>query len=228
MWRIDHDSGQHLRFAAAAEFSRKLQHLMNQREMSQSDLARLMWGQIEQASGYPAAKNRDRISKWLAGKRLPDGRSLEKLCQILECDASALAPSVVTGNAEAQHPELRMTVIAGHRDLVHLTFNTVLPLEAAVQMIAIYKAHNTRGPSESEMTKRDNPSDTPTPGLAKALAQALREDPDLIAYQTTPSADPKAIAVVEAIEDVLRLTATPPGALLSNTPIKKKPKARAS
>ena len=178
MWRIDHDSGQHVRFAAAAEFSRKLQHLLNEREMSQSDLARLMWGQTAMPNGYPAAKNRDRVSKWLAGKSLPDGRSLEKLCAVLECDPSALAPSVVTGGVEAQHPELRMTVIAGHRDLVHLTFNTVLPLEAAVQMIAIYKAHHTRAPSAEETTERDRPSSPPTPVLANALTEAvgIRDD----------------------------------------------------
>jgi len=156
-WARDHGQGQHLKFAASAEFSRKLRRIMREQQMSQSDLARALWGATQTPAGTPAARHRDRISKYCAGRTVPDPTTLLKLAKALHCRPEDLAPSIVVAEHEQEHPEMRMTLIAGRRDHVHVTLNTVLPLADFLQIAAIVERAKTRAPTEQETARHNNP-----------------------------------------------------------------------
>lgn len=157
IWRSDHEEGSHARFAAATDFSKKLRQKMAEADMSQSDLARELWGETETPRGTPAASHRYRISKYCAGRIVPDAHTLERLAIALKCDPSDLAPSVVIAEHEHDHPEMRVTMIAGRRDQVHLTLNSVMPLATFLQIMALIEAVPTRAPTQTELQTRDNP-----------------------------------------------------------------------
>lgn len=144
-----HD-GSHLRYAAAVEFSRKLRRLMAMKQLSQSDLARECWGEEETTQGYLAARGRDKINRYISGKQMPDPDSLMRMARALGVAEAELAPTVVGSALEREHPEIRMTMIAGHREHVHLTLDSVMPLECAVQIMAMFEKYQTRGATEAE------------------------------------------------------------------------------
>jgi transcriptional regulator with XRE-family HTH domain len=172
-WQAPHE-GSHLQFAAAVEFSRKLRRLMAKKGFSQSDLARECWGEEETRDGYMAARGRDKINKYCAGKTIPDADTLKLLARALEVPESELAPVVVGTAAERENPEVRMTVIAGHRELVHMSWNTVMPLHVALQMLALYQMTETRGPTEKEMVAQAQPYNTTDARVAEAMTAAAR------------------------------------------------------
>jgi transcriptional regulator with XRE-family HTH domain len=66
--------------------------MMLKRGVSQSELARRMWGVTTDKRGFDVAKNRDRISLWLKGARKPDARNLGKLAEHLQCSVDELVP----------------------------------------------------------------------------------------------------------------------------------------
>lgn len=172
-WRREHDDGRHLKFAAATEFARKLKRLMNLRDLSQSDLARAIWGETETAAGTPAAKNRDRISKYLAGRTVPDPITIKLLAETLGCDPAELAPTVVIQDAEHAHPEIQMTLIPGHSDRVHVTINCVMSLSSFLQIAAILQSDETRrAPTQAELQERDKPAQDTSQLRASILQNA--------------------------------------------------------
>lgn len=70
------------------DFSQRLAQRMQAKGMSQSDLARAIWG--SNADG--TARNRDRISSYLQGRGLPTPENLEKLAKALDCKPDDLVP----------------------------------------------------------------------------------------------------------------------------------------
>ncbi len=118
-------------------FARRLQQLMVERGLSQSDLARTIWGETTNADGRTVARNRDRISVYLKGKTVPDPVNLQKLAEALGVDPADLAPDVIGAAVERENPELSMTVVAGHSDKVYLRVNKLLPLQYAVKIVNV-------------------------------------------------------------------------------------------
>jgi transcriptional regulator with XRE-family HTH domain len=122
-----------------ANFSRRLHEIMIEKGLSQSDLARKIWGTIENNQGYTVAKNRDRISVWLRGEVIPDARNMKMLAEALDTELEDLAPDIMAATVDRESPEISMNMIAGHSDKVHLHINKLLPFVLAskiVQMIA--------------------------------------------------------------------------------------------
>ena len=127
-WAEPHDTKSHLSFATGIEFAQKLRTAMDQAGLTASDLARRIWGDAPPTTkGYVSAKNRDRISKYLAGKVVPEAATLTLIAEALHVSEKDLAPEVVGNQQEREHPEFRVTVIKGHPDRAHVTINTVLP-----------------------------------------------------------------------------------------------------
>ncbi len=126
-------------------FARRLHKLMLEKGMSQSDLARKVWGEIEVTDKYGrtanAARNRDRISVYLKGAGFPDPKNLAKIAKALGTTAEDLAPEVAGAAIEREAPELSMVAIAGQHDKVLLRVNKLLPLEIAVQVINLISSH---------------------------------------------------------------------------------------
>lgn len=172
-WAEPHDTKSHLSFAVGTEFAQKLREALERAGLTPSDLARRIWGDAPPtAKGYVSAKNRDRISKYLAGKVIPDAATLKLLAEALRVPEESLAPQVVGTKLEREHPELRLTVISGHRDRVHLTINSAMPLSKALRMIALLE--EKEDPEEAKLEMREKFSAVPADELSVSiLKQAL-------------------------------------------------------
>lgn len=119
------------------QFARRLHKLMLDRGMSQSDLARKVWGKTTDGRGYDVAKNRDRISVYLRGQSYPDPVNLSKMADALGVPVEELAPDAVASAVERENPEVQMTAIAGHSDKVFLRVNKLVPMTVAAQIISL-------------------------------------------------------------------------------------------
>lgn len=122
---------------AAKHFARRLHETMLDKDLNQSDIARAIWGEMEDPRGYKVARNRDRVSVWLKGDTLPDDRNLKRLAEVLEVDIEDLCPEVVAMAASSEQPELSMTMAAGHPDKVYLQVNRLVSLAVAVKVMEL-------------------------------------------------------------------------------------------
>ena len=109
-------------------FGRRLQQLLDQKGWNYSDLARAVWGKTTTASGYEVAKNRDRISVYVAGKAVPDPRNLKKIADAFGVEVADIAPERV-GNSmiEQPNPAYSITKVQGETDKVFLRVNKIVP-----------------------------------------------------------------------------------------------------
>lgn len=105
--------------------------------MSQSELARKIWGTTKDARGYVVAKNRDRISAYENGKSEPSRENLDALASALNTTVEELAPDIVASKIGAEQPSIAMTMIKDQADRVHLQVNTITSLSLASQVIAL-------------------------------------------------------------------------------------------
>jgi transcriptional regulator with XRE-family HTH domain len=108
-----------------AIFAANLKRCMQERNLSQSDLARAIWKEERTDSrGYPQPVNKDRISAWVNGRVLPTQENLQKAAEALGVTPEALLPELGVG-AQAPNPELSQQhyVPAGLRP--DLTFRMV-------------------------------------------------------------------------------------------------------
>lgn len=119
------------------QFARRLHELMSQRGMSQSDLAREVWGTTTDTRGYTVAKNRDRIGAYLRGESLPEPQNLSRLAEALGAKTEELAPEIVASTVDRENPEIAMTMVAGHHDKVHLQINKLVSLALATKIIGL-------------------------------------------------------------------------------------------
>jgi len=119
------------------QFARRLHQMLTDRGMSQSDLAREIWGETKDSRGYSVAKNRDRISAYLRAESLPEPQNLAKIAEVLGVAPEDLVPDLTAATVDRERPEVAMTMVAGHTDRVHLQVNTLLPLGVAAQIIAL-------------------------------------------------------------------------------------------
>jgi transcriptional regulator with XRE-family HTH domain len=71
-------------------FRRRLLDVMAEKRMSQSDLARAIWGNTTDNRGRTVAANRDRISNYCNGKQYPEPETLIKLAQALSVPVERL------------------------------------------------------------------------------------------------------------------------------------------
>lgn len=123
------------------DFARRLYRAMTDAGLSQSDLARKIWGTTTDPRGFDVAKNRDRISQWLKARSLPDRDNVKKLAAALDVKADDLLP-VRPGGIDDVSPEVSMVALAGHPDMVRLVINKVMPFATAAHIIQTLSYEN--------------------------------------------------------------------------------------
>jgi transcriptional regulator with XRE-family HTH domain len=74
-------------------FANTLRNAMAEQQMTQSDVARAVWGNTTDPRGYQVAKNRDRIGAYLAGTGYPSKETLPKLCKAVGLSMDKLPPA---------------------------------------------------------------------------------------------------------------------------------------
>jgi transcriptional regulator with XRE-family HTH domain len=116
-------------------FAQRVQALRNEQGLSQSDLARLIWGeQTDKLTGRRSAKNRDRISCYERGKSLPDPHNLQELAKALGVPPEELLPDRIGTTTERENPEVSIVTVAGR---VHLRINKLVSFDEATAIMAV-------------------------------------------------------------------------------------------
>lgn len=117
-------------------FARRLHYALLDRDMSQSDLARKVWGQTRtDARGYETVVGKDRISSYINGKQMPEPKTLKKIADALKMKPEDLAPDLAASAIERGSPEVEMKLMGGHTDKALLRVNKLLPLSLAAEII---------------------------------------------------------------------------------------------
>lgn len=120
------------------EFSKIVLQAMLKKRMSQSDLAREMWGITKDSRGYEVAKNRDRITHYLKGRAYPEPKNLEALAKALDLPIEALqvdkpAKGITSRNTSQMDVQLHFLSTEPNRCLlvIQKVISTKLALEIA-------------------------------------------------------------------------------------------------
>lgn len=126
------------------DFAARLEQKMKAKGLTQSELARQIWGSTKDGRGYSVARNRDRISSYLAGAGMPEPENLKKLADALDCTVEDLigAEAAAAGRPlRRQHIDVQMALVsphaAGEPPMMQVQINMVLPLRKAMQMLQI-------------------------------------------------------------------------------------------
>ena len=123
-------------------FARKLREIMQSKGLSQSDLARAVFGTMTDTRGYEVAAGRDRISSYLAGKSLPNSVNIQRLADALSTKVEDLAPELAASAIDKSHPEVSITQVTGRQDQTLLQINKLLPFHLAVKIVALISEYD--------------------------------------------------------------------------------------
>ena len=131
--------------ALEGKFPHRLYRLRAHRGMSQSDVARAIWGETTDNRGYVVAKNRDRISAYEGGRSVPEKTTLEALAELFGVSLAELAPDLVlTGRGTlgggAPEPNLSVSVVPGTMD-AELRVNMIVPIGVAVKVVEMLQKY---------------------------------------------------------------------------------------
>jgi transcriptional regulator with XRE-family HTH domain len=102
--------------------------------MSRSDLARELFGEIETTNGYRAARSRHTIGTWETGQHLPKPEILPLLAEKLGVDLDELQKRRYEDATERSaddgfgKPDIMAGTVAGRPDLIRMTAKLVVPL----------------------------------------------------------------------------------------------------
>jgi transcriptional regulator with XRE-family HTH domain len=92
------------------EFAERLREAMQREGLNASDVARRVWGEIQDKRGYYVARNRDRIGFYLAGVSFPEDENLRKLAEAVGLSYEALAVTNLRGSG-GDETECRSLVV---------------------------------------------------------------------------------------------------------------------
>lgn len=118
-------------------FARRLQALMAERNLSNSELARRVWGEITNSRGYKEAKGRDRIGKYIKGETYPEPRTLKEIADALGVGVPELAPDGPAKATPWEAAETSLLVLEGHPGKALLRIDKILPFAKATRILQI-------------------------------------------------------------------------------------------
>lgn len=127
------------------DFSRRLRQRLVEKGINQSELARRIFGVVKTDSrNYGYAAGKDNVSRWCNGKIFPSALLLKKLTDVLECEATDLAPwlfdDLETGVVEVSAPKrapgstTKRSSAGLEEDICELLINPTNPDEAQIKI----------------------------------------------------------------------------------------------
>lgn len=120
-------------------FGDRLRRILIERNMSQSDLARLVFNEIRTDNrGYDVVVGKDRISEYVRNKQTPTPRILRQIATALKMTPEELAPELVSaGNKNSAGPTVLIEALSGHTDKVRLQIHQLVPRRIAAKILAL-------------------------------------------------------------------------------------------
>jgi transcriptional regulator with XRE-family HTH domain len=113
--------------AVKADFGRRLQSLILERNWNQADLARA------------AGLGRDSISTYIRGQVFPDPKNLKKIADALGVTPQQIYPSSMSAAMETEIPTLEIRQSITEPDKVHIRVNRTVSLEQAAKIFDIIR-----------------------------------------------------------------------------------------
>lgn len=113
--------------AAKADFGRRLQALILEKNWNQAELARA------------AGLGRDSISTYIRGQVFPDPKNLKKLADALGMTPQQLYPQAMSTAMDVEIPTLEIRQSITEPNKVHLRINRTVTLEQAAQIFDIIR-----------------------------------------------------------------------------------------
>jgi len=123
--------------ARKTEFAERLQKIMTERGLSQSDVARMIWSDVRTKDG--GAKNRQVIGKYLSGEVQPRMATLRKLASALVVPLPALVPE----SDPLERPGSGLLAEYLDKDCVRVEVNLVVPRAIAMQVVELLSEYAT-------------------------------------------------------------------------------------
>lgn len=120
------------------EFGRRLQAALNDRGMSQADLAR----RAEEVTGKKMG--RDAISTYINGRSFPTPASLAQLCKALDMTREELLPNSLINASQDEHPAFEMRAAAGQPGRAWVRINRLMSFETAVEIARLLNVEDGR------------------------------------------------------------------------------------
>jgi transcriptional regulator with XRE-family HTH domain len=131
----------------AEAFGRRLASILAERNMTQSDFARQVWGETEDAKGYKTARGRDRISDYVNGRALPSPKLLREMAESLGMSPEQLAPDIAASAAAREKPAILMSIPTGRPDMMHVQVDLLIPSELAPELLTLLNKAKARTPT---------------------------------------------------------------------------------
>ncbi len=120
-------------------FGDRLRRILIERNMSQSDLARLVFNETRTDNrGYDVVVGKDRISAYINNRAKPEPKTLRLIATALKMDPAELAPELVSSaNKNSQGPTVLIEALSGHTDKVRLQIHQLVPRRIAAKILAM-------------------------------------------------------------------------------------------
>lgn len=114
-------------------FGDRLRRILIERNMSQSDLARLVFNEIRTDNrGYDVVVGKDRISAYINNRAKPEPKTLRQIATALKMTPEELAPELVSAsNKNSTGPTVLIEALSGHTDKVRLQIHQLVPRRIA-------------------------------------------------------------------------------------------------
>ncbi len=140
---------------AATQFARNLRRARKDRNWSQSDLARNVWGEMVDKRGYTVARNRDLVSSYERGRYLPKAETLAEIALALGMTVQELLPPVQeTASIVGEAPGALVTIQHTGETYARLNICTVVPLAVALKVIECLNEANAARPDATAANAR--------------------------------------------------------------------------
>lgn len=122
------------------EFPACLQKLMDERNLTASDAARMIWGTYVDERGYTVPKNRQQLSRYLAGKSYPSDHTKKIMIEALRVDFKDLFPNENPINRPGSG--IHLHEINDHEAVVEI--HACVPTDVALEIIRLVSKGRTR------------------------------------------------------------------------------------
>jgi transcriptional regulator with XRE-family HTH domain len=123
--------------AVKTGFSERLQRIMTEKNLTQSDVARLVWGTMKDELGYTVARNRQVVGKYLAGTVEPSMKTKRKMAKALDVPLADLDPA----SDPLNRPGSGLYVEEVDEEHVRVEVNMVAPKEVVRKVVDLLGRH---------------------------------------------------------------------------------------
>lgn len=118
-------------------FSNRLARIMEEKQVTRADLARLVWGTTLDSNGYEVARNRQLIGRYLSGETHPENKTKKLLAEALGVNYSKIDPR----DNKVRRIGTGVSITATGKKLSQLDLSLELPTEVANHIASLVEPY---------------------------------------------------------------------------------------